>query len=413
MTRAYLISIGNELLSGQTVDTNAAWLAGQLLAAGIATAGVSLVPDETDRIVQTLKEACRLADLVLLTGGLGPTDDDLTRQALADFTGRPLEFQPELLAEIESYFSRLGRPMAVRNRIQAYLPRGAAVLHNPVGTAPGIRIEQGGKVYAAMPGVPSEMKKMFADCILPELKSRSNGETVIVKKVRCFGPGESDLAEKLGDRMSRDCNPLINCTVGEGVITLHIVARAADREAAMGLAEKDRRMLCELLGDWVFGFDEETLPQVLADKLVRQGKTLAFAESCTGGLCSKLMTDLPGSSRYFLAGWVTYSNEAKMRELGVPEELLRQYGAVSAPVAEAMAQGVAQRSGADVTAAITGIAGPEGGTEQKPVGTVYISVWIEGKCQVMPCRFSPVSREAVRLRSALTALNWIRLKLDV
>lgn len=413
MSTAYIISVGNELLSGQTVDTNAAWLAGQLLAEGISTVGVSLVSDEVGRIVQALRDASGLADVILLTGGLGPTDDDLTRHALAEFTGRPLELRAELFEEIGAFFSQLGRPMPERNRIQAYLPTGAEALPNPVGTAPGIRIRQDGKIYAAMPGVPSEMRKMFLERVLPELTAGGDSEVAVVEKVHCFGPGESTLAERLGDLMDRGRNPLINCTVGGGVITLHIVAKARNRGEAIELIARDHRMLSDLLGDWVYGFGDETLPEVLGKQLKEAGKTLVFAESCTGGLCSKLMTDLPGSSRYFLGGWVTYSNEAKVRDLGVSEELLVQHGAVSEPVAAAMATRAARKSGADIAVAITGIAGPEGGTEQKPVGTVYISVWIMGKCQTLRYRFSPVSRDNIRLRTALTALNWVRLELKV
>lgn len=413
MGRAYILSIGNELLSGQTVDTNAAWLAGELLTEGISTAGVSLVPDEVGRIVHSLQEASAAGDVILLTGGLGPTDDDLTRHGLAAFLGRNLELRPELFAEVEAFFTRLGRTMPERNRIQAYLPEGTEALANPVGTAPGIWAEQEGKVYAAMPGIPSEMKKMFREQILPRLTVSGDSQVTVVEKMHCFGPGESTLAEKLGDLMDRKRNPLINCTVGGGVITLHIVASAASRQEALDLIEKDRRLLYSLLGDWVYGVGEETLPLVLGRKLAETGKTLVFAESCTGGLCSKLMTDLPGSSRYFLGGWVTYSNEAKARDLDVPEDLLVQYGAVSEPVAEAMAAGAARKSGADIAASITGIAGPEGGTEQKPVGTVYISVWIGGKSQTLCCRFPAVSRDNIRLRTALTALNWIRLELNV
>ena len=413
MTTAYILSIGNELLSGQTVDTNAAWLAGRLLSEGISTIGVSQVPDENERIIQSLKEVSDLADLILLTGGLGPTDDDLTRHALADFLGRPLEFREDLFGEIEAFFTRLGRTMAPRNRVQAYLPAGTDALANPLGTAPGIKFEQGGTFYAAMPGVPSEMKQMFTDHVLPAVRGKGGQQFVVIEKVRCFGPGESTLAEKLGDLMDRKRNPLINCTVSGGILTLHIVAKSPSRQEAQGLIEMDRNHLCGLLGDWVYGFNEDTLPEMLAAKLKQSNKTLVFAESCTGGLCSKLITDVPGSSEYFLGGWVTYSNEAKIRDLEVPKELIEQHGAVSEPVAEAMASGAARKSGADIAVAITGIAGPEGGTEQKPVGTVYISMWFNGKTQTTLWRYPSVSRQNIRLRTALTAINWVRSELNI
>lgn len=409
--RACILSIGNELLSGLTVDTNAAWLAGRLADLGIDLLGVRLLPDDLDVIVRALTEAAEHADVILVTGGLGPTDDDLTRQAMARFLGVDLELRPDLLARIERFFAHRERPMAPTNRIQAHLPAGSEPLDNPVGTACGIRAEREGRAFFCLPGVPSEMKRMFNDTVEPELAQRvRTGPVIVRRRLRCFGAGESDIAALLGDRMQRGRNPLVNSTASNGIITLHIVAQAEDAGRAQVMIRAEEADLRNLLGELVFGDEEQTLAEVTGELLVRRGLRLAVAESCTGGLIGKLLTDVPGASRYFLGGWITYSNEAKIRDLGVPEALIGTHGAVSEPVAEAMARGARQRAQADLAVATTGIAGPEGGSEQKPVGLVYIAVAEADECRVR--RFVwPHSRPAVRLRAALTAINELRLRL--
>ena len=411
LNTACTVSIGNELLSGLTVDTNAAWLAGKLAELGMDVVAGYTVPDDLDAIEQTLAGAAERAQVVLVTGGLGPTDDDLTRQALARFLDAELQFRPELLEHIEQLFAHRDRAMAPTNRVQAYLPRGAAPLSNPIGTACGMRAEHKGHVFFCLPGVPSEMKRMFSDTVQPELVARMTaGPVTVRRRLRCFGTGESDIAAMLGDRMQRGRNPLVNSTASSGVITLHIVAEADDRAQAEALAHAEQTELRSLLGDVIFGEEDQTLAEVVGGQLTRRGMTLAVAESCTGGLIGKLLTDVPGASQHFLGGWITYSNEAKIRDLDVPESLIRTHGAVSEPVAEAMAVGARRRAGADFGLAVTGIAGPEGGTEQKPVGLVYIGVAAAASGRV--ARFIwPYSRPAVRLRAALTAINQLRLEL--
>jgi nicotinamide-nucleotide amidase len=410
MKSAAIISIGNELLAGDTVDTNASYLAGQLLSRGIPTVGVLTVADEISSIVDALRQATDHADVVLVTGGLGPTGDDLTRQALAAFLGVELRFHQELLEQIAEFFARGGLEMAATNRSQAFLPAGTRALQNSQGTAPGMAVEYRGKFIACMPGVPAEMRRMFADHLSGPLRELAGGQAVVTRKLMCCGAGESAIAAMLGDRMQRGRNPLVNTTAEVGVVAVHIVASASDRAAAEQMAQRRRDELCGILGDIVYGYDDQTLAEVVGLALSECGGTLAVAESCTGGLLSKLITDVPGSSRYFKCGWVTYSNEAKIRDLNVDNMLLQQHGAVSEPVAEAMARGARQRAATDYAIAITGIAGPDGGTELKPVGLVYIALDdAEGsRCQ----RFVfPHGRPNIRLRSALAALNMLRMEL--
>ncbi|MBM4103092.1 MAG: competence/damage-inducible protein A [Planctomycetes bacterium] len=413
MKRACIVSIGNELLNGRTVDTNAHWLSGQLLTFGIPTCGVWVVGDEMDRIVSSLTEAAKVGDFIFITGGLGPTDDDLTRQAMADFLGVELEFRQELLDIIEAFFTSRKIVTPSINRMQAMIPKGANVIDNPIGTAPGIYAVAAGKEYFCLPGVPVEMRRMFDDMIRPRLKNRQGGPVSLTERVSCYGAGESIIAQQLGDMMKRGRNPLVNCTVNGGDITLHIVAEAADFETARQMIAERKRQIVGILGSIVYSTEDKTLPEVVGQLLRQKKMTLATAESCTGGLVGKLITDVPGSSGYYRGGWVTYSNELKNRELGVPEERLKKYGAVSEQVAGAMAQGAVRRTGADAAIAITGIAGPDGGTEQKPVGLVYIAVQIGKNLEVREFRFAPLSREMIRQRAALSALNLLRLKLGV
>jgi len=257
-----------------------------------------------------------------------------------------------------------------------------------------------------MPGVPGEMKKMFADSVLPMFGA--GGAVIVSRRIHCFGTGESRIAEMIAGIMARGRNPLVNCTVSGGIITLEVSARANERKEAEKMAERDVRDLRRILGDLFFGMDGETLPQSVGKKLCARSQTIAVAESCTGGLLSKMLTDVAGASSYFRYGWVTYSNDAKVSELGVDSELIAAYGAVSEEVAMAMATGARQKGGADIGVSITGIAGPGGGTEQKPVGTVYISIDACDEGRTCNKYVFGGSRESVRIRAALTALDMLR-----
>ncbi|MBN1391527.1 MAG: competence/damage-inducible protein A [Sedimentisphaerales bacterium] len=412
MIKASIVSVGNELLSGQTADTNSSYLSGKLLSISMPVVSIYTCGDDIDSIVRMLNLASGDADVVLVTGGLGPTDDDVTRQALAQFLGSELEVQSELLDKIGNIFAKRERPMPERNKIQAYIPTGARAIENNIGTAPGIRAESKGKLIFVMPGVPLEMKRMFEESVFPELKKFTSGQAVVAQKLRCFGAGESAIAEKLGDLMQRGRNPLINCTVQYGVITLHIVAAAEDKDKAQRMVEEDEKTVRNILGDLIYGTGEQTLAEAVGAKLAQNKKTIAVAESCTGGVLAKLLTDIPGASRYFTHGWITYSNTAKIKELDVPADLIEKEGAVSGPAAEAMAKGARKRAGTDFAIGITGIAGPDGGSEQKPVGLVYISIDCASGCETKRFIFAD-SRDFIRLQAAQTALNMLRLKLEI
>jgi nicotinamide-nucleotide amidase len=410
MRKASIISIGNELLTGQTVSTNASYLSERLLLISIPVISVYTCGDDIDSIVRMLNLASDDADVVLVTGGLGPTDDDVTRQALAQFLGSELQLRSELLEKIQKIFACRERPMPERNKIQAYIPAGTKTIENNLGTAPGIRAESEGKLFFAMPGVPSEMKQMFEESVFAELKRFAGKGAVFVLKLKCFGAGESAIVEKLGELMQRGRNPLVNCTVQYGVITLHIIATAEDKDKAQEMAEKCEKTLRNALGELIYGTGEQTLAEVVGAKLAQQKKTIAVAESCTGGTLAKLLTDISGASRYFIYGWVTYSNIAKITELGVKADLIKEDGAVSERIAEAMAKGARKRAGADFAIGITGIAGPGGGSEQKPIGLVYISVDSDNGCETKRFIFAH-NRDFIRLRAAQMALNMLRLKL--
>jgi nicotinamide-nucleotide amidase len=409
MKKASIVTIGNEILAGKTVDTNAAHLAIELQNIGIPVVSSYTVADEIEEIVRALKLAGSDADVIVATGGLGPTDDDLTRQAFAEFLGVELQLQNDLLEKIRERFAQRNLDMPENNRMQAYIPAGAKALEN-IGTAPGIMAEHEGKLFIALPGVPMEMEQMF-ESVLPELKKFASGQAIVIRRLRCFGAGESTIAEMIGDIMRRGRNPLINCTASSGIITLHIIAAANEQNEAKKMAEKDEKFLRDTLGELIYGTEDQTLAEVVGEQLTRQNKTIAVAESCTGGCLAKLITDIPGASEYFTYGWITYSNQAKISELGVSAGLIEKHGAVSEQVAEAMARGARSKAGTDFAIGITGIAGPTGGTEQKPVGLVYISVDSDSGCETKKCLFIQ-RRYFVRLRAAQTALNMLRLKLN-
>ena len=411
MKKACIVSVGNELLSGDVVDTNSAWIAKRLLKFSVPVISIFKIGDDIALISDTLKRAAQHADIIFVTGGLGPTDDDITRNGITEFIGEDLYFDELAWQRIDNYFKCRGWPASDKNKLQAWFPEGAKIIDNNLGTAPGFKVEFNGKIIVSMPGVPSEMKQMFAESVEPELEKFSDGTVINVKKVKLFGKGESTIAQMLGDLMARDRNPLINCTVSCGVITLYIIATAKNEHTAQQLIDSDLKKLQSIFGDIIFGYDEQQFEHVIGELLRRTGKTLAIAESCTGGLISKMITDIPGASEYFTFGWVTYSNQAKISQLGVDEETINKYGAVSAEVAGQMAVGARAKSGSDYAIAVTGIAGPGGGTEQKPVGLVYIGIADGNNCDVREFKFSR-DREFIRLRTAQTALNLLRLKVS-
>ncbi|MBN1488470.1 MAG: competence/damage-inducible protein A [Phycisphaerae bacterium] len=408
---AIVMSMGNELTSGQTVDTNSAWLSRQLAALGISVRRHITVADELDVIRAALDAAARDADVVLTTGGIGPTEDDLTRHALAAAMGVGLEFHAPSLEHIREFFARRSRDMPEANRIQAMFPAGSTPIENICGTAPGIQAKLHQADVFVMPGVPREMRVMFERSVAPLLAGRGAG-VILMRTVHTFGAGESDVGTTIRDLMRRGRNPTVGTTAQQTIIGVRIQAAGRDFAEARRLLDADTAELRRRLGDLVFGEDDETLADAVGAQLLRTGQTVATAESCTGGLIAKSLTDVSGSSAYFLSGLVTYSNEAKVRLLAVPEALILEHGAVSAPVAEAMAVGGRRLFGADCALSTTGIAGPTGGTATKPVGLVFFGLAHAGGCEVHERRFgSELTRKEIRDRARKFALNLLRLRL--
>jgi nicotinamide-nucleotide amidase len=409
---AVIISVGTELVIGQCVDTNSAWLSEQLNRLGVNVIRHVTVGDELMRIRTVIEASLAEASLVLITGGMGPTADDLTREALAEALGEPLEERRDALEQIQAFFARWQRSMPESNRRQAMIPRGCSVISNERGTAPGIAYERGERLLFALPGVPAEMKAMFDQTVRPVVRGRTGTATTHEINLRCYGISEAALGDAIADLMARGRNPMVGTTASGAVLTVRIVAHGAHDAAAHVLADADANEVRSRLGHAVFGEGSDVLESAVGRLLALRDETVAVAESCTGGLLGARLTDVPGSSAYFLRGNVTYSNRAKVDLLGVPETLLDDYGAVSEAVARAMAEGCRQRAGADYAVSVTGIAGPTGGTPDKPVGLVFIGLATQGGVEVRRFLFGEhLTRSEIRDRSCKTALNLLRLRL--
>jgi len=406
--QAAIVSIGTELTRGELVNGNAAWLSEQLTALGFDVIEHAVVADDSSRIGATLARFGREVKLVVVTGGLGPTSDDLTAQAAAELVGVPLERHAHSLERIRARYARLGRAMPAPNLKQADLPRGARVLDNDAGTAPGFVLQVGSASCWFLPGVPVEMRHLFERYLAPELGPTLQRTSHQVH-IRSFGLRESEVAERLTDIDVGGAHHDPDVTIGYRAhfpeIEVKVLARGGDEAAARARSERVANEVRARLGRYAYGGREDTFASHVGKLLLARKLTVAVAESCTGGLIGKLLTDMPGSSRYFLLDAVSYANSAKRELLGVPAELLERHGAVSAEVATAMAEGALARSGSDLAVATTGVAGPGGGTAERPVGTVWLALARRGGKTLAERRQLPGDRDRVRTLTAYAALE--------
>ena len=410
---AEILCVGTELLLGNITNGNARWIAEQLAALGIAHHRQIVVGDNRERLITELRAAPVRCRVLITTGGLGPTPDDLTTEAIAAAFEAPLVEHPQIWAEIQARLATRGRPCAASNRRQAFLPEGAELLPNPIGTAPGmIWSPRPGFTILTFPGVPSEMQAMWQATAAPWLQAAGLAEGVFASRMlRFWGIAESDLAERVDDLLEAS-NPTVAPYAGSGEVKLRITARASTAAEAEQMLEPVEQEIRERTGSLCFGVDDDDLASVVLEQLRRGDHTLAVAESCTAGGLGAALAAVPGASDVFLGGVIAYANRVKQELLGVPAELLASHGAVSDPVAQAMAAGVRRATGADWALAITGVAGPAGGTAEKPVGLVHIAVAGPDGCSSEGVRFGASrGRNWIQALSAGEALNRLRLAL--
>ena len=407
---AEIIAIGSELLAPDRSDTNSLWLTEKLNTIGIEVKLKTIVGDDDARLEETIKDAIRRSKVVITTGGLGPTEDDVTRKVAARALGRRLILDESILAELREKFRSFGHVMPERNSRQAMVIDESEVLPNPNGSAPGLFVDHDGVAIVLLPGPPREMKPMFENHVLSKLAARAGSIKVVRRMLRVAGLGESAVDEKIAPIYTQYENPQTTILFNQSEIEIHLTARGRTEVEADALLDRLSEQLEERLGDAVFSFAGEKMEEVVGLKLTVGGYTLSVAESCTGGLIAQRLTDVPGSSKYFIEGVVAYSNDAKTRTLGVEPVLLLEHGAVSAPVAEAMAEGIRKRARTDFGLSITGIAGPGGGSKEKPVGLVYIALADDAHTEHR--RFIvPGDRQLIRWRASQAALDLLRRRL--
>ena len=411
---AEILAVGTELLMGQIANTNAQYISQRLAELGICVYFHSVVGDNPARLEETLKRALDRSDIVITTGGLGPTKDDLTKEVIAKTMNRELVFHEEVLEKVRDFFMRKHRIMVKNNEKQAYLPDNCLMIPNLNGTAPGCIIEEGKKVIIMLPGPPKEMQPMFCDTVFPYLKQKK--ELVLVSKMlKIFGIGESEMESRLIDLIDKQDNPTIAPYVSQGEITVRVTARCANKEEALQILNPVVNEIKDRLGSLVYAEEGESLEQVVFNLLKEKQLVMATAESCTGGLLAGKITSLPGASEIFEQGYITYANKAKINDLGVLEETINKFGAVSNETALEMVNGLKKKTKASVCVSITGIAGPDGGTPEKPVGLVYIGLSVLDK---VVCKSFELmgDRERIRHDACMRALDMIRrliLGLDI
>jgi nicotinamide-nucleotide amidase len=404
-----VLSVGSELLAGDTLNSNATFLSKRLHHLGIEVVSHRVAGDNKENIMKSLKEELKGADILFITGGLGPTPDDLTKETVSEFFGRKLVLDPKSLQRIEDFFERLGMEIGEGNRKQAYFPEGSEILPNDIGTAPGCIVENKDKKVILLPGPPREMERMFEKRVLVYLDRYLEG-FIETRTLRLLGIGEGHMAEKIRDLIRETSEISVAPYSKEGENIIQIVVRSKTREAALSKAEEIESEIRKRLGKHIYGEGETCIEAVVGNLLEKKGLKIAFAESCTGGMIASTMVNHPGISSTLLEGVVVYTNESKVSRLGVKEESIAQYGAVSEQVAREMAEGIVRTSKADVGISVTGIAGPSGGTPEKPVGTVFVGMALNGETRVKKLNLWG-SRNQIRRRTMLIVLDWLRRSL--
>ncbi len=404
---AELVAIGDELLAGQIVNSNAQFLARALRRLGVLPQWITTVGDDAEQMRDALQRALSRAQVVIMTGGLGPTPDDLTREVVAQLLGVPLVVNQQALAAIRGRFAARGLPMSTNNERQAQLPQGATMLRNPLGTAPGFMFSYQGALAFALPGVPAEMRAMMEQEVLPRLRSHAAGRYLVERVLRTTGIPESTLAERLQGVGDAAEGVRIAFQAHRTGVDVRLTTEGTDRAACQSAIQRVEEVVRTRVGEFIYGVDDCLLEEVVGHLLRKGGRTIAVAESCTGGLVAHRFTNVSGSSSYFERGVVAYSNQAKVELLGVPADLIAQHGAVSAEVAIAMAEGIRRAAGTDLGLSTTGIAGPTGGTATKPVGLVYIGL-ADGSCSVCKRSVFSLDRLGNKERAAVAALDMVR-----
>lgn len=405
-----LISVGTEILLGDILNTDAQYLSIELAKLGISVIHQSTVGDNRERLLAQLDEAAKRSDIIILSGGLGPTPDDLTKEVCCEFFGKEMFLHEPTVEKIKEYFSSKGIEMAQNNLKQAMLPKDCVIFPNDNGTAPGMAIEKDGVHILVLPGPPRELKPMFQNCAVPYLMQFSD-RIIVSHNIRTFGIGESSMAEKVNDLFDAQ-NPTVAPYAKDGEALLRVTAMAMTKEDAESLCEPIIEEIKKRLDTYVYGVDYNCIEEAVVGMLKEHHLKVATAESCTGGLIAKRITDVPGASEVFECGIISYANGIKHKVLGVSEDDLNKYGAVSEPVAKQMTQGALKVSGADIAVSVTGIAGPDSDSTGKPVGLVYIGLADKENVWVREIRTSRRDRSYNRYVSASNALDMIRLYID-
>ena len=407
MLTAEIIAVGSELLTPEKTDTNSLWLTEKLNDIGIEVMLKTIVGDDEARLEEAFRDALKRADVVISTGGLGPTEDDITRQVAARAVDRKLVYHEEIEEILRERFKNWGREMPESNKRQAWAIEGAEILPNPNGSAAGMMLMPGDKFLVLLPGPPRENQPMFTDFVYARLKEAAGNVCVRRRLLRVVGMGESALDERIAPLYTTRKDVQTSILFNRTEVEVHLSSKSGSADAAQKAVDELADEIIKELGAAVFSTHGETMEEVVGEMLASRGKTLSVAESCTGGLIAMRLTEIAGSSRYFMEGVVSYSNDAKVRTLNVPAEILEKHGAVSAETAEAMARGMRDRAKTDYAISVTGIAGPDGGTDEKPVGTVFIGFADDGACRSMKFTF-PGDRYLIRWRASQAALDLLR-----